>query len=152
VETSNLSAALKPAKSQDSQGRPMFVQSDAFRILRKLWKLKIMVQHRNKMQEQKIYTIDQIMHGSSYGEEGAISTAVTFDKKLPDGTTRKTSVFQHYQDTYGFRLHYPRLPIIKTTRGGLFPMELCNVAKNQRYPFKLDSAQVSGAFSAHLVC
>ncbi len=62
---------------------------------------------------------------------------------MPDGSIQETTVWQHYNEQYNIRLQYPKLPIIETTRGGFFPMELCNVADFQRYPYKLDPAQVS---------
>ncbi|KAI3317284.1 Piwi-domain-containing protein [Xylariaceae sp. AK1471] len=125
------------------QNRSSYVQSEAFRLLKKMWKLKFVVQHRGKMNEEKTYTIKRIMFDPNYGREGAVSRKVTFMKKLPDGSTRETTVWDHYREAYNFRLQYPNLPIIESTRGGLFPMELCNVAEYQRYPFKLDPAQTA---------
>ena len=36
-----------------------------------------------------------------------------------------------------------QLPVILSKGGALFPMELCNIAVAQRYPFKLEPQQVS---------
>jgi eukaryotic translation initiation factor 2C len=126
------------------------IQSEAFNVLKKMWKLKFVVQHRGKMHEEKVYTIKRVMFDPNYGTDGAVSRTVTFMKKLPDGTLKETSVWDHYAETYNFRLQYPNLPIIESTRGGLFPMELCNVAKYQRYPFKLDPKQVRAALLQHI--
>ncbi|KAJ8130082.1 hypothetical protein O1611_g3549 [Lasiodiplodia mahajangana] len=134
---------LRPVPVKDRQGRTEPGRSEAFSLLRRLQKLKFVVKHRGKMHEEKQYVIKDIKFDKSYGREGANSQNVHFDKKMPDGSVRSTTVFQHYQDTYGFRLQYPRLPLIETTRSGMFPMELCNVADFQRYPFKLDPAQTA---------
>ncbi|KAI1173096.1 Piwi domain-containing protein [Nemania sp. FL0916] len=137
-----LAQALRPKETQDKQGK-RFVQSEVSFLLRRLQKVKFVAKHRGKMQEEKLYVIKQFVFEQKYGKEGANAENVTFKKKLPDGTEKETSVWQHYLETYDFRLQYPKLPIIQTTRGGLFPMELCNIADFQRYPFKLDPTQTS---------
>lgn len=95
------------------------------------------------MEEDKIYTIKQILFDEKYAGQGAHSEIVEFEKRMPDGTKKMTTVWQHYREHYNFRLQHPKLPLIETTRGALFPMELCNVADFQRYPFKLDPVQAS---------
>ncbi|KAI0448637.1 Piwi domain-containing protein [Xylaria acuta] len=127
----------------NKEGRTVPGQSEAFTLLKKLHKLKFTVKHRGKMNENKIYTIKRIIFEECYGKEGGHSQNVDFQKKMPDGTFRRTTVWQHYQEAYQFRLQYPKLPIIETTRDGMFPMELCNVADFQRYPFKLDPVQTA---------
>ncbi|KAI0530336.1 Piwi domain-containing protein [Xylaria digitata] len=134
---------LKPIPIKDRQGRTIPGQSEAFGLLRRLHKLKFVVQHRGKMQEQKMYTVKRIVFDEIYGRDGGHSQNVKFQKKMPDGSERETSVWQHYLEAYEFRLQYPKLPVIETTRGAFFPMELCNVAEFQRYPFKLDPAQTA---------
>ncbi|KAI1152469.1 Piwi domain-containing protein [Nemania diffusa] len=134
---------LLPVPIKDRQGRILPGPSEAFCLLRKLHKLKFVVKHRGKTNEKKQYTIKRIIFEERYGREGANSQNVTFDKKMPDGSIQKITVWKHYQDQYEFRLQYPRLPIIETTRGAFFPMELCNVDDFQRYPFKLDPTQTA---------
>ncbi|KAI1757612.1 Piwi domain-containing protein [Xylaria castorea] len=134
---------VEPVPKKDGQGRTVAVQSDAFALLKRLHKLKFAVKHRGKLQVEREYVIKHIIFDESKGKEGSHSQNVTFDKKMPDGSMRKTTVWQHYQEAYNFRLQYPKLPIIETTRGAYFPMELCNVAAFQRYPFKLDPAQTA---------
>jgi eukaryotic translation initiation factor 2C len=142
VDENDLAQALKPVEHTHQSGRKEIVTSPTFWILRRMKKLKFNVFHRGKFDDAKMYTIQDIMFDPKYGLDGAIPEKVTFEKKMPDGTTQTTTVAKHYKDTYGFRLEYPRLPLIRSTRGGLFPMELCNVARNQRYPFKLSPDQV----------
>ncbi|KAI1111144.1 Piwi domain-containing protein [Nemania sp. NC0429] len=134
---------VRPIPAIDRQGRTVPGPSEAFSVLRRLQKLKFVVQHRGKMQGEKIYTIKRFIFDERYGREGAHSQNVSFPKKMPDGSIQETTVWQHYLDTYQFRLQYPKLPIIESTRGALFPMELCNVADSQRYPFKLDPTQTA---------
>ncbi|KAJ8109037.1 hypothetical protein ONZ43_g6248 [Nemania bipapillata] len=134
---------LRPIPIRDRQGRVSPGQSEAFCLLRKLHKLKFIVKHRGKMNEEKVYVVKRIIFDEKYGKDGATSQNVTFNKKMPDGTFQETSVWKHYLDTYKFRLQYPRLPIIETIRDGFFPMELCNVADFQRYPYKLTPTQTA---------
>ncbi|KAI1131443.1 Piwi domain-containing protein [Nemania abortiva] len=134
---------LRPVPVKDKQGRTMAAPSEAFNLLRRLQKVKFVVKHRGKMHEEKPYSIKEFVFEQRYGPDGGNSQNVTFSKKMPDGSTQDTTVWQHYKDRYGFRLQYPKLPIIATTRGGLFPMELCNIADFQRYPFKLDPVQTA---------
>ncbi|KAI0487057.1 Piwi domain-containing protein [Xylaria cf. heliscus] len=143
MDWTELARQLRPIPIKDDQGRTVPGHSEAFSLLKKLSKLKFTVKHRGKMNEAKIYTIKHIIFHERYGKEGGHSENVEFDKKMPDGTKKRTTVWQHYKETYNFRLQYPKLPIIETTRDGFFPMELCNVAEFQRYPFKLDPLQTA---------
>ncbi|KAI8626209.1 Piwi domain-containing protein [Xylariaceae sp. FL1651] len=138
-----LASALYPVPTTDKQGRFSIVQSEAFGLLRRLHKLRFTVEHRGKMNEKKVYTIKYILFDEKYGKEGAHSRNVTFAKKMPDGTIKETSVWQHYFDTHQLRLQFPNLPIIETTRGALFPFELCNLERFQRYIYKLEPEQTS---------
>ncbi|KAI5863615.1 Piwi-domain-containing protein [Durotheca rogersii] len=122
-------------------GEQAWTMSEAFLCLRRMTKLKFVVNHRGKMGETKVYTLKRLIFEQKYGRDGAHSKAVTFEKKMPDGTTKTTTVHDHYLERWGFRLLYPYLPIIETTRGGLYPMELCNTLPDQRYLFKLNPEQ-----------
>jgi eukaryotic translation initiation factor 2C len=141
----DLSRLLRPERYKDRQtGKETWVMSEAFRLVRRLHKLKFTVNHRSKMGVSKTYTVRQVIfNGEEYGPKGAVSREVKFDKKQPDGTTRNTSVWQHFLEAYNIRLQWPDLPIIESTRGGMFPMELCTAIDFQRYQFKLDPEQVS---------
>ncbi|KAI8951243.1 Piwi domain-containing protein [Xylaria longipes] len=136
-------AKLQPIPVKDKQGRTVPGQSEAFSLLKRLHKLKFTVKHRGKMNEKKTYTIKRVIFDERYGREGGHSQNIEFDRRMPDQTIRKISVWQHYQENYQIRLQYPKLPIVETTRGALYPMELCNVADFQRYPFKLDPTQTA---------
>ncbi|KAI0398714.1 PAZ domain-containing protein [Xylaria palmicola] len=143
---------LRPVEQKDRQGRTVFTRSEAFTLLKRLQKLKFVVHHRGKANSRKIYTVIGIVFDQNYGKEGGHSKTFTFDKKMPDGITRVTGVWKHYNEAYNFRLQYPLLPLIATTRDGSFPMELCNVADFQRYPFKLDPAETSTMIKFAVTC
>ncbi|KAI0195050.1 Piwi domain-containing protein [Astrocystis sublimbata] len=135
--------ALKPVPQNLRQGGAVPAQSEAFGLLKRLQKLKFHVKHRGKMGDEKMYTVKRFIFEEKYGREGAHAQNVEFGKKMPDGSIKNVTVWQHYLEAREIRLRLPGLPIIESTRGGLFPMELCNVADFQRYPFKLDSAQTT---------
>ncbi|CAJ2509448.1 Uu.00g144740.m01.CDS01 [Anthostomella pinea] len=128
---------LRPVKAKDKAGNPVWIQSDGFRHLRRIYKLRFVVNHRGKLGDPKVYTVGKLLFDQKYGEEGAHSKAVFFNKRQKDGTTKNVSVWQYFWETYHLRLQYPSLPIMESTRGALFPLEVCNVSKYQRYSFKL---------------
>lgn len=119
-----------------------WVPSEPFSFLRRLIKLKFVVNHRGKLGEPKVYQVKSIMFDEKYGANGGTANEVTFMKKSPDGTEVKTTVAQHYKERWSIRLRYEGLPLIETTRGGMFPMELCNSIEHQRYNYKLNPSQV----------
>lgn len=129
-------------------GKSQIVMSEAFKVLRRLHKVKFNVNHRGKMGDPKVYTIKAVIWNSAqYGTEGAHSKTITFDKKNRDnGTTKRITIFQYFLEQYNIRLQYPNLPILETTKGALFPFEVCNIASHQRYLFKLDPQQASNIF------
>jgi eukaryotic translation initiation factor 2C len=116
--------------------------SEAFKVLRKLARVNFKVFHRGKTTDQKGYILKSFAFDQSYGRDGGNAKNVKFDYKLPDGTTRNISVFDYFQERYNLRLQHWRLPIIETSRAGYFPMEVCTMPRYNRYPFKLDTAQV----------
>ncbi|KAI1333450.1 Piwi domain-containing protein [Xylariaceae sp. FL0016] len=136
-----MSVYCKPVKSNIG-GKEIFVPSEPFNVICKLARVKVTVNHRNKEGDPKQYTIKRVIFDPKYGETGATSRAVMFDKKMPDGTTKSTSIWQHFMDAYGIRLEFPNHPIVETTRGGLFPMEVLNLVEHQRYNYKLPPHQV----------
>ncbi|OTB02018.1 hypothetical protein M426DRAFT_25033 [Hypoxylon sp. CI-4A] len=131
----------KEVMDQKSKSRHV-VPSDAFLLLRRMAKLKFTVVNRTG-ERPKIYTVKRIVFEPSHGTKGSTAMTVTFDKKMPDETTRKISVYDHYYERYNFKLRWPKLPILETTRGQLFPMEMCKSISHQRYPYKLNPAQTS---------
>lgn len=135
-----LTDALAPVQFRNKAGNLDWVPSPAFQGLRKLMKLRFEVRYRGKMQSRKIYTIKRFVFDPKYGQDGATSEQVTFTVKRT-GETR--SVKEHFHKTYNVRLQNERLPLVETTRDGMFPPEVCVILPWQRYNFKLDGAQTS---------
>ncbi len=144
-DENKLMARLKPQEVWHNNQKRFF-PSEPFMFLRRLAKLKFVVNHRGKIGEPKIYTIKKLMFDPKYGTKGANAFEVKFDKKMPDGTIKETSVFDHYRERWNIRLRWAYLPLIESARGGMFPMELCNTVDHQRYNYKLNAQQVCSRY------
>jgi eukaryotic translation initiation factor 2C len=136
---------LRPKRYLDPRnGAERWMQSEDFKKLRRLVRLKFTVHHRGKSAHQRIYTIKRVLFDEKYGSNGADALTATFNRRNSDGTvTPNVKIFDFYLERYGGRLNFPDLPILETSRDGLFPMEVCKLLKFQRYAFKLDPEQVS---------
>jgi hypothetical protein len=80
-----------------------------------------------------------------FAKEGAHSKNYTFKKKdmsTNPPTETEITIYDYFYTKYGIRLEYPYLPLVQTTRDGVFPMEVCVLLPNQKYQFKLSSEQV----------
>ncbi|XXH01310.1 hypothetical protein Hte_007667 [Hypoxylon texense] len=141
-DENKLMSKLKPEEVMHN-GQKRYFPSEAFQFLRRLTRLKFVVNHRGKLNEPKIYTVKKIMFDPKYGTKGATAFEVRFDKKMENGSTKSTSIYDHYRERWGIRLRHAYLPIIESSRGGLFPMELCNTVDHQRYNLKLNAQQTS---------
>ena len=119
--------------------------SDAFKVLRRLNKIKFLVNHRGKVGDPKIYTGKGLVWDiAKYGPEGGNSKTITFEKKnRQTGQSKRISIYDYFNEEYKIRLQFPNLPILETSKGSYFPLELCNIASHQRYQAKLDPQQVS---------
>ncbi|KAI5790683.1 Piwi domain-containing protein [Peziza echinospora] len=89
--------------------------------------------------DQKRFSID--------GFTDQDATQTFFEKKItnPDGTTKavKTSVSDYFLQNYRIRLQFPKLPCVKTKRGGDIPIECCFVDGDNKYNYKLDDKQTA---------
>jgi eukaryotic translation initiation factor 2C len=65
------------------------------------------------------------------------------DRSKNPPTERDISVYDYFKEKYSIRLEFPHLPLVQTTRDGVFPMEICMLKPNQKYVYKLDSQQVN---------
>ncbi|KAK0625289.1 Piwi domain-containing protein [Bombardia bombarda] len=138
VSSETLKNALRPVQVN---GR--WSQSEPFKALRKLQKIRFEVNHRGKTQDRKEYIVKRFAFDEKYGDKGANATVVEFEQRMPDGTTQVTTVQKYYFTKYKARLQEPYLPLIETNRDGMFPFEVCEVHRFNRYPFKLDPNQTS---------
>lgn len=131
-----LASECKPRKQGD-----VIVMSEPFKALRRLQRLKFVVNHRGKFGDPKIYTVKNLVWDvKKYGAQGATSKTVTFRKK---DATQDISLFDYFMTKYQVYMEHEDMPIVETSRGGMFPLEVCNLLDQQRYPFKLDPNQVS---------
>ncbi|KAK3941998.1 Piwi domain-containing protein [Diplogelasinospora grovesii] len=134
-----LAKALRPV--WDGQ-KNHWEQSEAFKLLKKLHKIRFEIAYRNKVVDKE-YKVKSFTFDEKYGGEGAHAKSVKFEKKMPDGTPREYSIAEYYKEMYNITLKYPLFPLIQTNRDGCFPIELCRVKKWNPYPFKLDPEQTS---------
>ncbi|KAH8673309.1 Piwi domain-containing protein [Xylariales sp. PMI_506] len=139
-----LADALRPQRTEDRAGNTRWVQSDAFKNLRRIHRLKFTVTHRGKEANPRIYTVKRVMFDERYGPRGADSLTVTFSPRKPDGTfDAPITIFDYYLKKYGARIGLPDLPLVETEKDGYFPLEACKLIGFQRYAYKLDPDQTA---------
>jgi eukaryotic translation initiation factor 2C len=136
LKVEQLGRALRPVKTDKGTYGP----SEAFTMLRKLHKLRFTVRHRNQKDKKapKVYIINSFAFDNAYGADGGCASMVKFDW---DG--RKVTVAEYFREHYDCPLDFADLPVISTTRAGMFPLEICNVSPLERYQYKLDGEQTS---------
>lgn len=116
-----------------------------FRELRRMTKLRFTVKHRGK-QVESTYTIKRFCFDPKYGGQGAHAKNVKFlykDRKNPNAVEKEISIYDYFKETYKITLAQWFLPCVETTRNGIFPMEICNLAPNQQYKFKMSPDQTA---------
>jgi eukaryotic translation initiation factor 2C len=116
--------------------------SEAFKALRRLQNIRFEVKHRGNTKGPNEYKVKRIAFDPSLGELGACARTVKFEKTMPDGSKRTYSIAEYYAEQYKARIQHWYLPLIESTKGGFFPMEVCEVHRFNPYPFKLDPNQV----------
>ncbi|KAJ2158908.1 hypothetical protein GGF46_003413 [Coemansia sp. RSA 552] len=57
------------------------------------------------------------------------------------GSAENVTIAEYYKRRYNITLRFPFLPGVVGRKNAVFPMELCEVAENQRYRGKLDERQ-----------
>ncbi|KXJ89453.1 piwi domain-containing protein [Microdochium bolleyi] len=139
MDINALQRALKPTLEGPGRVSP----SEASTLLRRLQRVKITVQHRGNQQDPQIFTIKRLVWNERNGPNGTNARNCMFDRQTEDGRTESISVYDYFLQKYQIRLRLPDLPLIETTKGDKYPMEVCNVAPNQRYAPKLDPDQTA---------
>ncbi|KAK2609741.1 hypothetical protein N8I77_003228 [Diaporthe amygdali] len=141
IDTKALHEMMKPEQYQHEDTREYYPgMSDAFKMLRRFHKCKFNVMHRGKSNDPKTYTIQGfVWEPKKFGMEGAHARNYKFTKKSGETIT----VADHFLQQYGVRLQHWRLPLIETTRDGVFPMECVILKRWQKYNFKLDGEQTA---------
>lgn len=112
--------------------------SDMFKMLRRMSKLSFTVSHRGKMNDSKTYKIKGFVWDLRNYPDGANARNYTFEK-----SGEKLTIEDYFFRRYEIRLKAWNMPLVETTRAGVFPMETITVDKFQRYNFKLDGEQTS---------
>ena len=106
----------------------------AYKILKRLSKNKFILNHSGTPKQATINGIAK-RNANNYIFEST-------DRAT--GKTTKVSIAQYFLKKYNIRIQKPQLPLIETMkRGEVYPMELCKMAPNQRYPSKLNERQTS---------
>lgn len=131
---------LKPAAGK-AGGEEKWVQSQAFKELRKLVGIKFTVPHRGKDNNDKVYTLKKIAWAPNDGEGGHAKNT-TFAQTSQGKKTGDITVYDYFRQRYNITLQHWYLPLVQTVKDGLFPMELCKVLDCQRYMFKTNPVQV----------
>ncbi|KAJ6441216.1 eukaryotic translation initiation factor 2c [Purpureocillium lavendulum] len=115
-----------------------WASSDAFKQLRKLRRLRFTVDHPNRKNRDKVYSIQDFAFDQKYGAEGGNAKNVTFEYN-----GKETSVANYYAQKYKAHLKYSNLPLINAGKAGWIPMEFAIIEPMQRYPFKLNPDQTA---------
>ncbi|KAI1259661.1 Piwi-domain-containing protein [Xylariaceae sp. FL1019] len=138
MEVRDMIAGLRPKEKNG-----VLVMSDYFRLLEKLKAIKFTVTHRNKQTNDRVYTCKYLLFEQQYGKAGCTAHTKKFDWKQTNDTTRTVTIFQYFREKYNITLRWPDLPLVHTDKFGTFPMELCTIADDQRYPYKLTGKQTT---------
>ncbi|KAI9771459.1 MAG: hypothetical protein M1840_002079 [Geoglossum simile] len=118
----------------DQQG----TETSEYKELRRLKRVGFFVRHRGAQNNTKLYRIEGFTRYNM--------TALTYRFDVRDKVTKtvyETNVKDYFLKKYQISLRHPNLPLVKAGRSGMFPMELCTIAENQRYPFKLGPEQTA---------
>lgn len=142
VNYDTMARLLQPVKVQEQGGAPRWVESPAFKALRRLKHLRFHVKHRGNNLGSNEYKLRRFAFDPKYGQQGACAKAVTFEKTMPDGSKKTYNIHDYYLEQYKVKVMMWQLPLIETYKAGFFPMEVCEVHRFNRYPFKLDPSQV----------
>ena len=134
----DLAQKCKPVRLR---GDSPFQDSNAMIQLRKLKKNDFFVRHKGRTDKEmnKLWKVKSILS----------QNAREYKFRLKDKITRKeidppVSIEAYYLQRYNLRLAEPLLPLVETTKAGvIYPMELCFMAKGQRYPYKLNEDQTA---------
>ena len=130
--------ALSPEQSE--RNRDLWVPSESFLHLRRLQKLRFKCPHQKPPNNNRVYTVGRWLHVPELGPKIANAHNMTVSYEGKD-----ISITEYFLKRYNKTLRHPQYPLIETTKKGCYyPMEMCIVEHNQRYPFKLSPDQVCG--------
>ena len=114
-------------------------ESREFKLLRRLKRVQVECRHRpGTTDNPDTYIIDKFIQRNAHEQ--------TMPMKNPNtGVQTQVTVANYFRQKYSRNLQYPELPLAKMTKGDqtYIPMELCRIAENQRYGFKLSEKQTT---------
>jgi eukaryotic translation initiation factor 2C len=116
--------------------KPGGLATKMYKNVQRLRKLRVNVKYANISDriKNKTFIIADIL---------GTNARHTYFENVVDGKLVEISVFDYFLNHYKHRLTEAHLPVVKMTRGQLYPMELCIVQKGQRYPYKLNEFQTA---------
>lgn len=130
---------LKPVPIRGRDGNVQPGMSDMFMSLRRMSKLEFHIKHRGKVNDDKVYKIKNfVWDPKRFGRDGANARNYKFEKDGQDITIEK-----YFAERYDIKLKAWEMPLVETTRAGVFPMEVITIDPYQRYNWKLDGDQTS---------
>ena len=103
-------------------------------LRKRMRKLHVTAKHRGQGSDHEDkYVIDKFVYTGARNEKF----------KKDDG--KDISIYDYFANTFGIRLQFPDLPLVKMTKGKntILPMEVLMVDENQRYQYKMDERQTS---------
>lgn len=108
--------------------------------LKKFNKVRIEYKHQQARpgQPKERYNVEKIAFDSF-----PKTHTFTQDTKDANGNvinSKVVSVWQYFKDKYNFTCN-ENLPLVKTTKGDMVPIELCDIPAGIRYPFKLSGSE-----------
>lgn len=114
--------------------------SEMFKMLRRMTKLTFFVKHRGKQNDgNKVYHVKNfVWDPKRFGTELPCARNYTFEKR-----GKKITVEEYFWDQYQIRIRAWNMPLVETTREGVFPMETITPHPFQKYNYKLDGDQTS---------
>ena len=126
----------KPSKV--NPGTMRLVESTAAKQLKRLKKIRFKVVYDNMPEslKNKTYVVDEVISGCA--------NDTFFEQKNPEtGATRRINIADYFLKQYNATLKHSWIPLIKTKRGALYPMEYCVALEGERYPFKVSETQTA---------
>ncbi|KAK8011517.1 eukaryotic translation initiation factor 2c [Apiospora arundinis] len=144
IGPNNTLAKLRPTTSGQTVLEPT-----GFKSLRRLvgLKFKVVIPGRAAgtqagTQGPSTHTIKRFYFLPKKFPTGADAKNATFSK-IVDGKQKNITVFNHFRDTHQYTIRKDQYPLVETTKGSLFPLEVCELLPMQRFRQKLDPDQMS---------
>lgn len=142
MQPADIIKALQPVMYADERDQRVrdIGPSDMFKMLRRMSKLTFFVKHRGKMNDaNKVYRVKGFVWDvKRFGKELPCARNYTFEKQ-----GQQITVEQYFWERYQIRLRAWNMPLVETTRDGVFPMETITPHPFQKYNWKLDGEQTS---------